>query len=288
MDSPRAIETRRYDDGVDFWETVTTLAAPALRGAVSGYGAYREDTRSFTARRELAATRGVLIICLGEPLEIVGADGGVLRLAAGEAFAGGLADATSVSRALGRQAGIHVDAPLETLGRLLGCPPAAIANRVIRLDDALGGTAHRLGDQMLSARDMAARFDLLDSFVGQRLATSSAPDPRIAAAGRALRRRPGLRIDRLAADLNVDRRMLARQFRQQMGFGPRRYAALARFEAFTSALSARPAAGLADLAQEAGYYDQPHLNRDVRRFAAMTPAELAGHVLPGGGGIRME
>lgn len=282
----RAVTLRTHDDGVDRWAMASATPAPHLAGAVDRYTDYWEQTGSFTARRELAQTGGVLIVNLGDPLEIVGADGRTIRLLRGEGFAGGLADATSISRSNGAQSGIHLHAPLETIARLLGLPPSEIANRVVRLDEALGAEGARLGEEVAEAGSAEDRFARLDSFVTARLAVSLAGDRRVAAAGAALRDRPDTPIAALAEQLNADRRAFARDFRNVLGIPPRHYARLARFEAFTAAIGADPAASLADLAADAGYYDQPHLNRDVRAFADMTPAELQRRIVPDGGGVR--
>ena len=41
----------------------------------------------------------------------------------------------------------------------------------------------------------------------------------------------------------------------------------------------------ADIAYDCGYYDQPHLNREFREFAGVTPGELAAAISPGGLGV---
>ncbi|RHW17755.1 AraC family transcriptional regulator [Sphingomonas gilva] len=284
----RAATWRIHDDGVDSWAMASAAPAAHLAGAVDRYTDYWERTGSFTARRELASTSGVLLINLGEPLEIVAADGRAIRLGRGEGFAGGLADATSISRSTGAQSGVHLHAPLETLGRILGLPPAEIVNRVVRLDEAIGREGERLGHDLAEARDADERFDRLDAFVTRRLAASPTADRRVIAAGAALRKRPETPIAALAERLNADRRAFARDFRNMLGIPPRHYARLARFEAFAAAIEADPSASLADLAADAGYYDQPHLNREVRAFAAMTPAELQRRIVPAGGGVRHE
>lgn len=282
----RAVTLRTHDDGVDRWRMASAAPAPHLARAVDRYTDYWEQTGSFTARAELASTGGVMIVNLGDPLEIVGADGRTIRLLHGEGFAGGLADATSISRSTGAQSGIHLHAPLETIARLLGLPPSEIANRVVRLDEALGAEGRQLGEQVADAGSAGERFDRLDSFVTRRLAASHESDRRISMAGGVLRDRPATPIAALADHLNIDRRAFARDFRNVLGIPPRHYARLARFEAFTAAIGADPAASLADLAADAGYYDQPHLNRDVRAFADMTPAELQRRIVPNGGGVR--
>jgi hypothetical protein len=125
MASARPTQINAYDDGIDRWAMVRAAPAPGVAGHVRSYCSYWEETASFAARRELAGTTGVLIYALGEPLEIVGADGRTIVLKVGEGFSGGIADGTSISRGLGPQAGIQVDLPLESLAALLGAPVAA-------------------------------------------------------------------------------------------------------------------------------------------------------------------
>ena len=59
------------------------------------------------------------------------------------------------------------------------------------------------------------------------------------------------------------RRHVTERFRRQLGVSPKAYARLLRFEHASSLLSDPPAGRtLADVAMEAGYYDQSHLTRD--------------------------
>lgn len=283
---PRALSVQTHDDGVDTGRVTHAAPAAILAGEITAYADYHERTASFTARRELAATGGVLILNLGPAIEIVGADGGMLHVGTGDGFVGGVAEATSVSRSSGEQAGVHLFAPVEVLARIAGCPPAALANRVVALDALLGRSARDLGQQLGDAPDAAARFDLLDRFAAARLARTPAPDRRIVAAAAMLRRMPDAAIATVADAVSLDRRGLARRFGETMGLSPRRYARLARFERFTAALGRQPDRALAELALDAGYYDQPHLNRDVRALAAATPAELRRRLLPAAGGFR--
>jgi hypothetical protein len=168
MENRRPVCIRAYDDGVDRWEMVAAEPAPALRGRVDSYSQYWEETRSFAARRELAGTSGVLIYALGEPLEIIGADGRNLVVKAGEAFTGGIADATSVSRGRGQQAGIHVFLPLQSLAAAVGAPLAALANCVAPLRDLIGERADALGGRLCEASSSEERFRLLDDFLASR------------------------------------------------------------------------------------------------------------------------
>lgn len=283
MAGARPGTTHRHDDGVDRWAMTRAAPAAALAGRVRSYCAYWEETASFAARRELAGTTGVLIYALGEPLEIVGADGRAILLKAGEGFAGGIADGTSISRAHGRQAGLQIDLPLDGLA-LLGLPVAALANRVAPLDELIGREGAALGDSLCEAADDEARFGLIDAFLVRRFARERREDE---AAGRAARRLiRGESSGALAAELGWSRKQLAARVRAHSGFGPDRLRRIARFERFAESIRQRPGESLAGLAAEHGYVDQAHLTREVRVFSDMTPGELRARQLPAQGGVR--
>lgn len=282
----RPISARRYDDGVDRWEMVEAAPAPALRGRIGRYCDYWEETGSFAARREFATADVVMIYALGAPLEITGADGRVVTVRAGEAFVGGVSDATSRSRGLGAQAGFHVFMPLASMAAVTGAPAAELANRVAPLRDLIGGDADDLGGALCEAADAEARFDLLDTFFARRFADAKEPDRPIAWAMPHLASAVGPLTSRLATEIGWSRKHFIRRFRNATGVSPDRYRRIARFERFAAAIAARPDDSLAGLATDCGFVDQAHLARDVRAFADMTPGELRSRLIPGGGGVR--
>ncbi len=281
----RPHQIRSHDDGVDRWRIVEAAPAPGLRGRVGQYCDYWEQTASFAARRELASTSGVLIYALGAPLEITGADGRIVTVAAGEAFAGGIADATSLSRGLGPQAGIHVFLPLTSLAAVCGAPLAELANRVVAFSDLVGPEARELGAALCDAADAGQRFALLDRFLERRFAERDR-EHKAAWAMRRLARASGPMTSALAEEIGCSRKHFIQSFRRDTGFSPDRFRRLARFERFTEAIMAAPGDSLAGLAADTGYVDQAHLTRDVRAFADMTPGELRARLIPGQGGVR--
>ncbi|UYY58403.1 AraC family transcriptional regulator [Sphingomonas sp. S2-65] len=275
---------REFDDGNDRWHMVDVAPAEHLRDAISGYGWWSESTTSFDTRRELAGTRGTLIVNLASDLDLVDAQGNAVRLRAGEGFIAGLAQATSLSRSTGAMAGVHVQAPLATLARLAGTSIADLTDRIVPLSDLPAFDMLRLGDKLLDVVDAEARWTLLDTLIGDRLAAAADPSPAIAHIARRLR--AGARVEAIATELGWSRKRLAETFKQATGLEPRTYAGLARFERFAARLQAGPALPLAQAAVAAGYADQPHLTREVARYASMTPAALRRHLLPDGGGVR--
>ncbi len=72
------------------------------------------------------------------------------------------------------------------------------------------------------------------------------------------------------------RRHVTARFKRQLGISPKAFARLLRFEHAGSLLTALPPGKtLADVAIEAGYYDQSHLTRDFAALAGMTPGAYA-------------
>jgi AraC-like DNA-binding protein len=286
MEIRRPHSVRSHDDGVDRWSMASAAPAPTLRGLVSHYCDYREETASFSARRELAATEGVLLYALGAPLEITGADGRMVTVRAGEAFVGGIADATSLSRGGGAQAGVHVFLPLESLATVCGAPLSAIANRVVPFRELAGKEADELGGALVDAPDAEARFDRLDRFLARRFARDDSSDRPVSWAMRRLAGASGPVTSALAAEIGWSRKHFTRRFRAATGFSPDRFRRIARFERFAAALARAPHDSLAGLAADCGYVDQAHLARDVRAFSGMTPGELRARLIPGEGGVR--
>jgi transcriptional regulator GlxA family with amidase domain len=84
---------------------------------------------------------------------------------------------------------------------------------------------------------------------------------------------PRVDLTSVGRDVGVGERQLRRRFLDAVGYGPKTLQRVLRFRSFLDDL---PLDGdLADAAARAGYADQPHLNRECRDLAGLTPAELA-------------
>lgn len=287
MSALRPSTVRQFDDGVDRWSIVAAPAAKSLSHLVpGGYASYTEDTQSFAARRELASTCGVLIFALDEPLSIIGADGVEIVLKTGDSFIGGAADATSISRALGPQRGLHVFLSAEGLAAVCNAPLAEIANRVVPLSAFRGAAARDLGARLVEARDAEQQFDLAEQALMRWFTDCRSFDRTVQWAMKQFCDAKPAAVADIADDIGWSRKHLTQRFTTLTGHSPQTYRRLARFARFTAQLMARPSDSLAELAVATGYYDQPHLSRDVQALSAMTPGELRASLLPGLGGFR--
>ena len=68
---------------------------------------------------------------------------------------------------------------------------------------------------------------------------------------------------------------LATTFREHVGIPPKRLARLLRFSHAVELMLSCPQATVGEVAAACGYYDQAHLDRDFREFAATTPTAYA-------------
>jgi transcriptional regulator GlxA family with amidase domain len=88
-------------------------------------------------------------------------------------------------------------------------------------------------------------------------------------------RRGHVRLEALAKRHATSSRQLERQFEQQLGITPKQFVDVTRFRhAQTLIESARGTGSLAQIALDAGYYDQSHLTRHFKRFTGKPPTQL--------------
>jgi AraC-like DNA-binding protein len=162
----------------------------------------------------------------------------------------------------------------------LGLPVDEIRDQTVPLAE-LWGPAGGLADRLAAAPDPAARVRILQAAVRDRLAELPAPDPLprglVVALGRTTSGPRG--IATLARDLGVSERQLHRRAVAAFGYGPKMLDRVLRLQRFL-ALARSGRGGLAELAVHAGYTDQPHLTREARALAGITPATLIGAAGP--------
>ncbi|MEY9863982.1 transcriptional regulator GlxA family with amidase domain [Catenulispora sp. GAS73] len=82
-------------------------------------------------------------------------------------------------------------------------------------------------------------------------------------------------VPALADAVGLSERQLRRRFTEAVGYGPKTLHGILRFQHALRLGRAAPNS-LADVAYQAGYADQAHFTREVRRLAGLTPTELLG------------
>ncbi|CAL9290275.1 helix-turn-helix domain-containing protein [Streptomyces sp. SudanB182_2057] len=160
-----------------------------------------------------------------------------------------------------------------TAPALLGVPAHELRDLRVEVADLWpAARVRRLCDRVAAAPDPARA---LEGIALERAAEAEAPDPLLRRLVECLDE--GRPVSAAAAELGIGERRLHRRCLTAFGYGPK---TLARILRLRRALAlARAGTPYAETAVRAGYADQPHLAREVRRLAGMPLGEL----LAGGG-----
>ena len=95
------------------------------------------------------------------------------------------------------------------------------------------------------------------------------------AAVRWIARNPRGRIDQLSEWLGISGRQLQRRFAAAVGYGPKQFQSVLRFQRLLGLASHTPVPRtLGQLSAAAGYADQAHMTREFQRFAGGVPSQM--------------
>jgi AraC-like DNA-binding protein len=267
--------TRRVSErGVH--ETAQRDGGAGSSAVVRHYVGYEEWGASAFLRREMARHGVALILGFGDSMEVLAGEGPVRTVGA---FVVGNQSGSSLTGVRGHQLGVQVELTPAGALALFG-DVGDLNDAVIPLDEALGARGTRLVGRLSETPSWEARLQLLDEFFGcDFFGCDDAPalSPEVAWLRRQLEASKGRgRVERLMDETGWSRRFVTARFRRQLGVAPKAYARLLRFDHARALLGGLSSGRtLADVAMEAGYYDQSHLTRDFVALAGMTPGAYA-------------
>ncbi|MGW3345633.1 helix-turn-helix transcriptional regulator [Nonomuraea rubra] len=269
------------------YRSVAVASGPRLHPYVLGWAGFRagpEGTEPRTRMLPLNAATLIVDFAGGDPI-----------------VTGPRSAVTLSSRALWRH-GVAVGLTPAGMSALLGTPMREVAGTTVPLADLLGAArAEELTGRLMEPAGWQARFGVLERWLAAALrpaAATAGSDGLVMHAWNRLQEPPAwaqepaawprepdgrlrgpdgrLTVEALAGQLGVSRRYLELGFRRLVGLTPKTVARVARFQRAVHALS-RPSATLSG-AVACGYADQPHLAREVRTMAGMTPKQLFAFV----------
>lgn len=158
---------------------------------------------------------------------------------------------------------------------LLGIPACELVNQTLQLRTILDAKVEERFHHAVHARTLPERLSSLQTALLHRLADSEPLDFTIDAAVRWLAHNPHGRIDSLSRYIGYSPRQLQRRFTATVGYGPKLLHSVLRFQRLL-ALASRATMPhlLCEIAADAGYADQAHMSREVRRFTGRRPSEV--------------
>ena len=158
---------------------------------------------------------------------------------------------------------------------VLGLPASPLLNRSVPLRDLWNAAAHaqfaRVGDEPT----LSARLAALQAALNSRLVEETPSDAEVNAAIYWIACHPNGRIEQLSRWLGISHRQLQRRFSAAVGYGPKTFQSILRFQRLLHlASSAHGQQSLAHLAAATGYADQAHMTREVGRYSGSPPSRL--------------
>jgi AraC-like DNA-binding protein len=158
-----------------------------------------------------------------------------------------------------------------------------LVDQRLGLADLWGSTAARLEEAMGRAETAQQALVALQSHLLREFRGGARVDPLMREAVQALMPWHPVDIDALAGRLGLSASQLRRRCVQAVGVSPKVLQRTLRFQGFLALAQAGATAsgrrgtdGVAGLAVDVGYADQPHLSRECLRLTGLTPSQLLG------------
>ncbi|WP_240746910.1 helix-turn-helix domain-containing protein [Cryptosporangium phraense] len=151
---------------------------------------------------------------------------------------------------------------------VLRVPVTALADRVVPLSELRHPDAEQLAMRWFEAPDEPGRI------LGPHLAGADRETRWIDAAAALLTDRP---VAVAADSLGVSERHLRNRFSAAVGVSPKHFARIQRVRRVLGEIGSAP---IAQVAAQAGFYDQSHLGREFRQLMGVTPGAFAAGRTP--------
>lgn len=262
---PRTSVTKAANDGQ--WRVVLSPPKAALRPFIVGpYVGWSESTERPVRRREIPVLFVPVILCFRSSYQINGT-----RLTS---FLAGAHGRHTIVESIGTVECLQFNLTHDAALRLLRQPMSELADRVVPVSDILASEAEELIEQLGNTDDWLGRFDYLEAFLARRLFESTGVSPDVRQCLAMLAQTDGKASMReLAHSTGLSPKRLIQRFRSEVGLPPKTVARIYRFNRAVE-LMCDSSDTLAAIADDAGYYDQAHFNRDFLEFAGLPPLQF--------------
>jgi AraC-like DNA-binding protein len=155
------------------------------------------------------------------------------------------------------------------------------SNRSIALESVWGASARGLRDSLRELPTPQARLRGLEQFLMLKFTGQMTRHPVVDFALARFRRAAGIATVReVAQTTGWSERRFSQIFREQVGFSPKVWARIVRFQRAVQQLHAGADLPWADLALECGFYDQSHFANEFRAFSGIDATTYSAGARP--------
>ncbi|SIO85162.1 Transcriptional regulator, AraC family [Nocardiopsis sp. JB363] len=254
------------------------MAAPHSAPGVASMVGYRGLDVPDAVHLGLPSASLTFILSLDEGVEAADTLDALSAARPNPVILGGLHVAASRVRQRPGQAGVQLAVHPLACRALFGVPSAWLDVSDFDGAEFLGPQGARVLDRLSRSRGWDEAFSLVRHHLVRRYRDleASAPPAALVHAWTLLEQSRGrLPIGALAPQVGVSARHLGSLFHNECGRSPKTVARLMRFEharaRITEGIRKNGRAGFAQVAAQAGFSDQAHLNREFVRFTGLSP-----------------
>jgi AraC-like DNA-binding protein len=127
-------------------------------------------------------------------------------------------------------------------------------------------------EQLAGAKNNIQRIDLVDRFLLSKLCNHK-PDKLILTALQKIRQSNGvIKMKDLANTLCISQDPFEKRFRQSVGTSPKQFSSIVRMKSIINSRYQKQK--LTEIIFNAGYFDQPHFNKDFKLFTGQSPTDF--------------
>jgi AraC-like DNA-binding protein len=144
-------------------------------------------------------------------------------------------------------------------------------DNVIELDDVSPGLAALVQQQLTSAGSVDDKYAVLQALLHSLSRGPLIQDPTVARAVAYLENEDSPSIANLAKQLHMSGKSLVALFRSRIGISPKALARVYKFQRVLTMLEEGVYPTLAEVAHDAGYYDQAHFCKEFQSFCGINP-----------------
>jgi AraC-like DNA-binding protein len=131
-----------------------------------------------------------------------------------------------------------------------------------------------LREQLLEARDPAAKFRIFEAALLERWRRANSPHNAVAhALDRFMREPHVVTIGKVTNEIGLSPRRFIQTFAEQIGMTPKIFCRVQRFQRALTTIQQRHKVVWTEVALDCGYYDQAHFIQEFKEFCGITPGD---------------
>lgn len=156
-------------------------------------------------------------------------------------------------------------------------PLNELNDKIISLDNIFSPAFIDFVKNCLLENDIKSLVEEMNIYLFKKLRTSSNPIKEKIAAHAVqyiLTEKAASNLDKLVKDCNISNRYLQKIFLEKIGFSPKFFIRIARFQHALHHLINCSNGSLTTLAYQSGYYDQAHFIREFKEFTGLFPSQF--------------